>query len=849
MNDKNIKEINKTTDLISSLIHEYLIKKEYFKTLDIFQQELSEKIKSGKFYTIFNNNKAPYDSASLLNYFELGNKPKFMENWKRIIPNNLKLAEPTLIKLDFNIQIYFAIYPLLKANSNINDIIIQKNLKKNMEEFKLYLEQNNIEQFKSPEFLPYYALPYIPDPRKNASYSNIFMPEWRICLKEQVQRCLNYYSPTNLDKLPLLYDLTKGKKVITLNNNINDNYRNHVQNEDNKVRELIKKNNLIIEENENLREKDEKNKKIFLDAQKTWCSLALDIINYSFELLNIYNKISNHLENNTVEKIHNKLIKYQNFLVKNIEELEKNNKNINEFNDILKSKEYIFENNFTYDENNITNNMNSHTKNRINMNNSIKELNKEIKNLNNYSININNKDSFTYQLKNHNNKIKFKYANKLINMKKLVQAINHQIYVEDEKLAHIFSEIRSRIYNKENKDIRQLTLFGIFFYDILGTLSNDSNIFKELLSNNNLNLEVMKLVNSLANFNKGKNYLLSKNTLIEDIVKCMIAENEDTELRQNCLGAIQKFSLRNEPQKKIIELNVIHYLVDIFTLQYESLSDYTIEYGLGLLMNLSLRKEGKEKFEAIAEKIIKILIKFLNCENIQILTCINGMIYSLLKKRKIREFAIIYGIEKKLNGLKKFNNEQINNQIKYILDELSNYTNDNNNYFDENKEDQFVEEDINANDNLDEIYNEYTEIENVNNNYIEQHYKILTEFIIGDPELESIEKQTIENFMNENMNMTKGLLVINNNSSSFRNDEKNSEKENEEKFINTNNNINDDNNIENEYNNDDEVGKNKYERINENNNDYDDIYGRSDDAFAFKTQDKIKRTPPRQKNK
>ena len=45
------KEINKTTDIISSLIHEYLYKKDYTKTLDIFQEELAEKIKQGKFYS------------------------------------------------------------------------------------------------------------------------------------------------------------------------------------------------------------------------------------------------------------------------------------------------------------------------------------------------------------------------------------------------------------------------------------------------------------------------------------------------------------------------------------------------------------------------------------------------------------------------------------------------------------------------------------------------------------------------------------------------------------------------------------------------------------------------------
>ena len=110
MTDKNIKELNKTTDLISSLIHDYLYKRNYLKTLDIFQQELSEKIRSNKYYSFLYNNKTPYDSSLLLNHFISGNKQQFMDQWKLIIPNNLKLTEPSLFKLDFNIHIYFSIF-------------------------------------------------------------------------------------------------------------------------------------------------------------------------------------------------------------------------------------------------------------------------------------------------------------------------------------------------------------------------------------------------------------------------------------------------------------------------------------------------------------------------------------------------------------------------------------------------------------------------------------------------------------------------------------------------------------------------------------------------------------------
>ena len=861
MNDKSIKEINKTTDLISSLIHEYLYKKDYLKTLDIFQQELSEKIKSGTFYTFLSNYKYLYDSSLLLNYFESGNKQKFMDQWRRIIPNNLKLTEPTLFKLDFNIQIYFSIFPILNPNSNVNDIKIQKNLKQNMEEFKLYLEQNNTEQLKSSEFLSYYALPYISDPRKNETYANLFSPEWVKCLKEQIQRCLDYYSPNNINQFPILYDLTRGKKVITINNKMSNNLKNNDNKninkksfDDKKIIELILENKNINEENNNLRINYEKNKKVFLDAQKNWCNLALDILSYSFDLISLYYKITNNQKNNIIDDINDKLLKYQNFLVKNYEDLKKNNQNINNVANELNSKKLF-----------ISNNEENNNKVIFNQNNITfkKQVDNGEKNIKNNKINIDIKNKYENLFTNSsNNKNKTKnidgnfnnninnvktakkinyYSNNLIDMKRFNQALNHQIYIEDIKLAHIFEEIRLRIYNKKNRELRELTLYEIFYYDIFGTQSKNSTIFKHLLSNKNLNLEVMKLVNSLANFNCGKNYLLSKNNLIEDIVKCMIAEKNDTELRQNCLGAIQKFTLRNEPQNKLIELNVIHYLVDIFTYQSDYLSDYSKEYGLALLMNLSLRKEGKEKFEAVGEKVITILIKFLNYENIQILTCINGMLYSLLKKKKIRDLAKNYGIEPKLADLKKYNDEQLNKQIKYIIDELNNYSNENNDYNDNEKEESFAEEDININENMDIIINEYPE-KNINDEkYMEEHYKILSEFFIHDKELELDEKQNIINFMNENINMTKGLLINGSNrsnDSSFKKEGNNG--------VDNGDNIEEENNEEeNEDNNIVKEEKYDYGVINENNNDFDRIYGRPDDGFAFKTKDKIKRTPPR----
>ena len=826
--DKTIKkEINKTTDIISSLIHEYLYKKDYTKTLDIFQEELAEKIKQGKFYS------PPITdyptSESLISYFKSGEKDKFLSHWTRLIPNNLILTESTLYKLNFYIQIYFAIYPILNPRTNINEEKIQKNLKKNMEEFKSFLERNKPQSESSSEFLAYYALPYIPDPRNNFTYVNLFKPEWTACIIEQIEKCVEYYSPNKVCNLPLLYDISMGKKIININNNINNNLRGYIGKEGKKMKELI-------EENKDLKDKEENNKKIFLESQKNWCSLALDIINCSFDLVELCNKLSNNQNLANIDEISNKLIKYQNFLVNNLNDLNKNKISpeikITPLNikHVLSRESNINITSNTNINNNVSISMNSI--NNIHKNSSPDTTTKKISNL-----------SVSKELKkNKINKIEMKDS--IINMKKLNLILNSKHPIYNEKINHLFKEIREKIYSKDNT-LRTLTLYQIFFYDILGALSNNS-LFKQLLSNKNINLEVIKLVNSLANYNIGKNYLLSNNNIIEDIVKLMIAENTDTPLRQNCLGSLQKFSLRNEPQNKLIELNVIHYLIDIFMFQGDILSDYSIEYGLALLMNLSLRKAGKEKFEAVGEKIINILIKYLKYDNIQILTCINGMLYSLIKMKKIRKLAVELGIIESLENLKKLKNDQINKQIKCIQDELNKYSD--NNIDDINntneKEDLFAEEDIHAKDNYDTIINEYPESRIYDDIYKEKHYKILEEYLIKpNSELEKEEKIKINNFMNENLNMTKVLLMTNSNRS-------NDSDENPINNNNNNNNIKTEENYEDKNIKENELHK-KYNIIVDdyynmkNNNDFDDIYGRPDDGFAFKTNDKIGRTPPR----
>ena len=57
----------------------------------------------------------------------------------------------------------------------------------------------------------------------------------------------------------------------------------------------------------------------------------------------------------------------------------------------------------------------------------------------------------------------------------------------------------------------------------------------------------LTFINALGNECLGRSYLLQKGDLVETLVRILKDEQGDTHLRQNALGALQKFSLRRKP--------------------------------------------------------------------------------------------------------------------------------------------------------------------------------------------------------------------------------------------------------------------------------------------------------------
>ena len=65
----------------------------------------------------------------------------------------------------------------------------------------------------------------------------------------------------------------------------------------------------------------------------------------------------------------------------------------------------------------------------------------------------------------------------------------------------------------------------------------------------------------------------------------------------------------------MIGLDMVRWIVETIRDELETLSDYSLEYATALLMNLSLRTEGKNKCEEIPE-LLNVLNDLIENENL-----------------------------------------------------------------------------------------------------------------------------------------------------------------------------------------------------------------------------------------
>ncbi|XP_057601308.1 lisH domain-containing protein ARMC9 isoform X4 [Hippopotamus amphibius kiboko] len=186
------------------LVKEYLDFAEFEDTLKTFSKECKIKGKplSKSAYGSLRDSKSLIIQKDLLEAFDSGDQKVFFDLWEEHIPSSARDSDSLAQKLEFYLHIHFAIY-LLKHSIGRPD---KEELDKRISYFKTYLETKGAALSQTTEFLPFYALPFVPNPMVHPSFKELFQDSWTPELKLKLEKFLALiFKASNTPKLLTLY--------------------------------------------------------------------------------------------------------------------------------------------------------------------------------------------------------------------------------------------------------------------------------------------------------------------------------------------------------------------------------------------------------------------------------------------------------------------------------------------------------------------------------------------------------------------------------------------------------------------------------------------------------------------
>ncbi|KAL5022853.1 hypothetical protein ScPMuIL_002008 [Solemya velum] len=207
-----------------------------------------------------------------------------------------------------------------------------------------------------------------------------------------------------------------------------------------------------------------------------------------------------------------------------------------------------------------------------------------------------------------------KFAYKTLDYEKVKHDMAHST---DRNKALLLQALRWRL-TQSAPHLRDPVMTAFVQNDLLGcaTPGEHRDVVLSLLT---APLEILRqsasrMFNAFASMSAGRTYLAQNQDLFKGLMDNLRSEDKDSITREMILGALQKLSLRRNLQTAMIDKGVIEWLVKVLE-DNDSLSDYTLEYSVALLMNLCLRTAGKKRCIQNANQTLKVLSDLLGHEN------------------------------------------------------------------------------------------------------------------------------------------------------------------------------------------------------------------------------------------
>ncbi|XP_044146041.1 lisH domain-containing protein ARMC9 isoform X1 [Bufo gargarizans] len=171
------------------LVKEFLNYGEFHETLKSFSKECKVKGKPipRSDGSVTRDSRTLLIQKDLLTAFEDGDRQTFFEKWNEHVPLETRSNDPLAQKLEFYLHIHFAIFPLKNNTGRID----RADCEERISHFKTYLETSGAALSQTTEFLPFYALPFVPNPAAHPSFRDLFQDSWAPELKSRLEKFLS----------------------------------------------------------------------------------------------------------------------------------------------------------------------------------------------------------------------------------------------------------------------------------------------------------------------------------------------------------------------------------------------------------------------------------------------------------------------------------------------------------------------------------------------------------------------------------------------------------------------------------------------------------------------------------
>lgn len=170
------------------MIKEFLKFEDFEETVDSFDKECKckGKLVSKPLGTSLRDSKIQIIQKDLLTSFDDGDHKVFFELWTNHISSEVKESDAAAQSLEFYLYIHFTIYPMRKQFGHERG-----DFEDRISLFKQFLETRGAALSQTTEFLPFYALPFVPNPAVHPSFKNLFQDSWVPQLKNKLEQFLS----------------------------------------------------------------------------------------------------------------------------------------------------------------------------------------------------------------------------------------------------------------------------------------------------------------------------------------------------------------------------------------------------------------------------------------------------------------------------------------------------------------------------------------------------------------------------------------------------------------------------------------------------------------------------------